>query len=677
MAKIGQVELVTPEPGRWGDGSDGAATWSGDIERAGVYQYTNLTISAGAHVSVIGNSDGRTGAKVNRGSNLSRSLIIFAQNKVEIGNNVIINANPDGTTIGNRKIGEIGNSTTVWGAYNSGAKKEYARGVMFADATWRTADPTGWSWAPSGSVGNQTHMSTDQPNASSKFGMINSGGGGGGSSNNRSLTGSPGQASDGVRNYLRYTNNLGNSVITGDSGIAAGYAIPPVGAGGRHAERGNGAHGAHGTSVDSNTIAILKDQFNYSSVDHVHTKEDGSTEIHDRDSFPIAYGGDGGPGGGYYSKGGYRSLYRRGLKRIALGGHGGGQIVIIAPQVIFPDAPVPATNGPIPEVAHGNSITWTSRSNYTSNAALLYACGQTRSPGVFGNDVPGSNAQSPSEEGIGGSLSGGTGQWNGLNGRRVANSGYTQGSSGGGGGGGGGCVIIVYNKFKGHPTIRTYGGLGGTDGVSATRTGGSGGRGGDGVMLIGWKAKQKGPITWVKQSNYGMRRGVIISSLASADRRNEQAGGDHTYDHDGTGPREEQYDGYQWPKLLNGEYAIDSPDGFSTLDYVSGGAGAQADATGSTQQQTGGSISNTGTGTGYSDIRLKDNIEFIGTSDLGLKIYEFDYINKLGRYQGVMAQDLLEKDPCHPAVTIDNNGYYMVDYNKIDVEFKNVLLQSW
>ena len=44
-----------------------------------------------------------------------------------------------------------------------------------------------------------------------------------------------------------------------------------------------------------------------------------------------------------------------------------------------------------------------------------------------------------------------------------------------------------------------------------------------------------------------------------------------------------------------------------------------------------------------SDIRLKENIELIGKSNLGINIYEFDYIDKSygdGRYRGVMAQEV-------------------------------------
>ena len=77
-------------------------------------------------------------------------------------------------------------------------------------------------------------------------------------------------------------------------------------------------------------------------------------------------------------------------------------------------------------------------------------------------------------------------------------------------------------------------------------------------------------------------------------------------------------------------------------------------------------------GNPLSDIRVKENIEFTGLSNSGLKIYEFDYIHKPGRYQGVMAQDLLEIDSHHPAVITDADGYYRINYNYTDVEFKKI-----
>jgi hypothetical protein len=73
-----------------------------------------------------------------------------------------------------------------------------------------------------------------------------------------------------------------------------------------------------------------------------------------------------------------------------------------------------------------------------------------------------------------------------------------------------------------------------------------------------------------------------------------------------------------------------------------------------------------------SDRRLKMFIKEIGKSNYGLTIYEYQYINKPGIvYQGVMAQDLLDTQ-FENALLIDENGYYMVDYSKLDVEFKKI-----
>jgi hypothetical protein len=68
-----------------------------------------------------------------------------------------------------------------------------------------------------------------------------------------------------------------------------------------------------------------------------------------------------------------------------------------------------------------------------------------------------------------------------------------------------------------------------------------------------------------------------------------------------------------------------------------------------------------------SDIRLKKNISKIGKSKSGLNIYEFDYINKEGTYQGVMSNEVPKE-----AVLVGNDGYDMVDYSKLDVDFKRI-----
>ena len=67
-----------------------------------------------------------------------------------------------------------------------------------------------------------------------------------------------------------------------------------------------------------------------------------------------------------------------------------------------------------------------------------------------------------------------------------------------------------------------------------------------------------------------------------------------------------------------------------------------------------------------SDIRLKEDIKLIGKSPSGINIYNFKYIGDDTTYQGVMAHQVPK------ASTPNEFGYLMVDYSKIDVEFKKV-----
>ena len=73
-----------------------------------------------------------------------------------------------------------------------------------------------------------------------------------------------------------------------------------------------------------------------------------------------------------------------------------------------------------------------------------------------------------------------------------------------------------------------------------------------------------------------------------------------------------------------------------------------------------------GWGPWKSDIRLKEEIQLIGRSQSGINIYRFKYKDTDGMYEGVMAQEV----PW--AAEIGNDGYYMVDYNKVDVEFRRL-----
>ena len=71
-----------------------------------------------------------------------------------------------------------------------------------------------------------------------------------------------------------------------------------------------------------------------------------------------------------------------------------------------------------------------------------------------------------------------------------------------------------------------------------------------------------------------------------------------------------------------------------------------------------------------SDIKLKENIEQVGISDQGYKVYEFNYKDSPVRYRGAMAQDVVKKNPM--AVGIHPEGYLTVDYSKIDVNMEVV-----
>jgi len=72
-----------------------------------------------------------------------------------------------------------------------------------------------------------------------------------------------------------------------------------------------------------------------------------------------------------------------------------------------------------------------------------------------------------------------------------------------------------------------------------------------------------------------------------------------------------------------------------------------------------------------SDRRLKKNIKLIGYSPSGLKIYTFEYLNKLfgdGVFQGVMSDEI----PNNAVIKNFVDIYDGVDYSKIDVEFKKI-----
>ena len=71
-----------------------------------------------------------------------------------------------------------------------------------------------------------------------------------------------------------------------------------------------------------------------------------------------------------------------------------------------------------------------------------------------------------------------------------------------------------------------------------------------------------------------------------------------------------------------------------------------------------------------SSKKLKDNITQIGTSIQGHNIYKFNYKGNPRKYIGVIAEEVLEIKP--EAVGTMPNGFLGVNYNLIDVQFKEV-----
>tara|TARA_Y100000356_G_scaffold34186_1_gene25841 strand:- start:301 stop:1179 length:879 start_codon:yes stop_codon:yes gene_type:complete len=70
-----------------------------------------------------------------------------------------------------------------------------------------------------------------------------------------------------------------------------------------------------------------------------------------------------------------------------------------------------------------------------------------------------------------------------------------------------------------------------------------------------------------------------------------------------------------------------------------------------------------------SDRKLKKNINLIGKSPSGLNIYSFEYIDAKygqGLFQGVMSDEIPQE------AVVFNGEHDMVDYSKIDVDFKQI-----
>jgi hypothetical protein len=99
-------------------------------------------------------------------------------------------------------------------------------------------------------------------------------------------------------------------------------------------------------------------------------------------------------------------------------------------------------------------------------------------------------------------------------------------------------------------------------------------------------------------------------------------------------------------------------------------AGAQAAQAGAISAGVGAIGNIAGAAIGASDKKLKKNINKIGVSPSGINIYSFEYIdNKFGNgvWQGVLSDEV-------PSIAVikHEDGYDVVNYSLIDVEFKQL-----
>lgn len=125
------------------------------------------------------------------------------------------------------------------------------------------------------------------------------------------------------------------------------------------------------------------------------------------------------------------------------------------------------------------------------------------------------------------------------------------------------------------------------------------------------------------------------------------------------------------PNALSFQSSLMSPllSGSQGSSYNAGSSGSMIGGLGQLAGGVGGALSGlqsvgglSGLAALFSDSRLKDNIKKVGVNN-GFNIYEFNYKGSPEKYKGVMAQEVAGILP--DAVIEHENGYLMVDYNKL------------
>jgi Chaperone of endosialidase len=71
-----------------------------------------------------------------------------------------------------------------------------------------------------------------------------------------------------------------------------------------------------------------------------------------------------------------------------------------------------------------------------------------------------------------------------------------------------------------------------------------------------------------------------------------------------------------------------------------------------------------------SNIRLKQDVHYIGTTVFGLPLYRFKYVGRPETYEGVMAHEVMQVMPS--AVSSGADGYYRVNYGALGTSMRQI-----
>lgn len=130
----------------------------------------------------------------------------------------------------------------------------------------------------------------------------------------------------------------------------------------------------------------------------------------------------------------------------------------------------------------------------------------------------------------------------------------------------------------------------------------------------------------------------------------------------------------QFKNLLDMVAADDVLTGSNVAHPDDSGLGPSGGDDGNPLSPTGPGLTTLGPSVGddgpVSDLRLKEDVQRVGTTVLGLPLYHFKYIGAPETYEGVMAQDVLQVKP--GAVSVGADGYYRVNYSTLGTSMRQV-----